>query len=220
LINAVIFDMDGVLVDSEPFWRRAKVNAVARFGGTITEADAYRSTGLRIDEIAEFWIRNCQLDPGCGEQLANAILDEVIGQIEAKGQLLPGVRDALQWLSGTDLKIGLASSSPMKLIDAVLRIFELDDYFSVRVSAEKLAFGKPHPQVYLEAASRLGVAPVDCLAIEDSVNGLIAAKAAKMTAICVPEPGQETNPRFGIADIKLVSLNEFISPEVRDLLGH
>lgn len=219
MINAVIFDMDGVLVDSEPLWRQAKINAVARFGGNITEEQTYESTGLRIDEIAAHWIRRCDLDPNCQAELADAILSAVIEQIKQKGTLLPGVRDTLEWLSSqTELKIGLASSSPYRLIEAVLEIFELEKYFLHYVSAEKLPFGKPHPQVYLEAATLLETPAHECLAIEDSVNGLIAAKAARMTAICVPEPGQESNPRFGIADIRLASLNEFLSPEVLSVL--
>lgn len=218
MINAVIFDMDGVIVDSEPFWRQAKVNAVARFGGSITEQQTYQSTGLRIDEIAEHWIRHCNLDPDCKQPLCDAILDEVIKQIRSKGKLLPGVRESLQWLATSDLKVGLASSSPSRLITAVLDIFELKQYFSVQVSAEHLPFGKPHPQVYLEAAGQLNVAPHHCLAIEDSVNGLLAAKAAKMVGVCVPEPGQENNPSFGIANYKLASLNEFISPVFGELL--
>ncbi len=220
MIETVIFDMDGVLVDSEPLWRQAKVNAVARFGGTITEQLAYQSTGLRIDEIANHWIRYCDLDPNCAKALADAILDEVIVQIQSKGALLPGVLTSLQWLSQTDLNIGLASSSPLRLIEAVLETFDIKKYFSVYVSAEHLTHGKPHPQVYLDAAEKLATEPHSCLAIEDSVNGLIAAKAAKMTAICVPEPGQESNPRFGIADIKLTSLEEFVtSSQVKEVLG-
>ncbi len=219
MIETVIFDMDGVLVDSEPFWRKAKVNAVARFGGTITEQLAYQSTGLRIDEIANYWIRYCGLDPACSADLADAILDEVIGQIKSNGTLLPGVRESLEWLAETDLKVGLASSSPLRLIEAVLETFGLGKYFSVYVSAEHLTYGKPHPQVYLDAAQKLETEPHHCLAIEDSVNGLIAAKSARMTAICVPEPGQETNPRFGIADIRLASLEEFVtSAEVQKTL--
>lgn len=220
LIETIIFDMDGVLVDSEPFWRKAKVNAVARFGGQITEQLAYQSTGLRIDEIANYWIRYCNLDPKCAPDLADAILTEVIGQIKTHGQLLPGVKESLGILAKTGLKIGLASSSPLRLIEAVLETFEIGKYFSVYVSAEHLPYGKPHPQVYMDAAVKLNTEPHNCLAIEDSVNGLIAAKAAGMTAICVPEPGQEMNPRFGIADIKLTSLEDFSnSKEVVKLLG-
>ena len=218
MIDAIIFDMDGVIVDSEPFWRQAKINAVARFGGSITEQQTYQSSGLRIDEIAEHWIGHCDLDPACKQPLCDAILDEVIKQIKGNGKLLPGVRESLQWLATTDLKVGLASSSPSRLIAAVLDIFELKQFFSVQVSAENLPFGKPHPQVYLEAASQLKAAPHNCLAIEDSVNGLLAAKAAKMTGVCIPEPGQENNPSFGIADYKLASLTEFISPVFSELL--
>lgn len=220
MIDTIIFDMDGVLVDSEPFWRKAKVNAVARFGGQITEQLAYQSTGLRIDEIANYWIRYCGLNPNCAADLADAIVSEVIGQIKSHGQLLPGVQQSLDLVARAGLKIGLASSSPQRLIEAVLETFGIGKYFSVYVSAEHLPYGKPHPQVYLDAAIQLGTEPYNCVAIEDSVNGLIAAKAAGMTAICVPEPGQEANPRFGIADIKLTSLEDFSSSrEVLKLLG-
>ncbi|WP_372883232.1 hexitol phosphatase HxpB [Psychromonas sp.] len=218
MIKAIIFDMDGVIVDSEPFWRQAKVNAVARFGGNITLQQTYQSTGLRIDEIAQHWIRHCGLDPACQQALCDTILDEVIEQIKHNGKLLPGVLESLQWLATTELKVGLASSSPSRLIAAVLDIFDLNQYISIKVSAEHLLLGKPHPQVYLEAANQLGIAAQQCLAIEDSVNGLLAAKAARMVGVCVPEPGQENNPSFGIADYKFTSLEEFISPTISKLL--
>jgi len=220
VIKAIIFDMDGVIVDSEPFWRQAKINAVARFGGHITEAQTYQSKGLRVDEIAEYWIRHCNLAPSCKQPLSDAILDEVIQQIKTRGELLPGVRETLQWLAASTLKVGLASSSPSRLIAAVLDIFKINQHFSVQVSAEHLLFGKPHPAVYLEAAKQLNIAPQQCLAIEDSVYGLLAAKAARMVGVCIPEPGQENNPSFGIADYKLSSLHEFISPAISKLLAH
>lgn len=219
MIEAVIFDMDGVIVDSEPLWLQAKREAGARFGFTVTEEDGAQTVGLRIDEISQRWVRTKGLDPACADALTDAMIGQVIAQLRQLDEPMAGVRDTLHRLGRTSLKVGLASSSPLRLIDAVLERFGLADHFQVRVSAEHLPLGKPHPQVYLEAAAALGVLPQHCLAIEDSVNGVIAAKAAQMTALCVPEPALYRDQRFGIADFRLPSLADFDCPQLRRLLG-
>ena len=112
--------------------------------------------------------------------------------------------------------MGLASASPLHMLEKVLTMFDLRDSFDALASAEKLPYSKPHPQVYLDCAAKLGVDPLTCVALEDSVNGMIASKAARMRSIVVPAPEAQNDPRFVLANVKLSSLTELTA---RDLLG-
>jgi mannitol-1-/sugar-/sorbitol-6-/2-deoxyglucose-6-phosphatase len=206
LIRAVIFDMDGVLVNSEPLWRRAEIAAFGEVGATLTEDMCLETTGLRIDQVVEHWQRRF----GFGEtNVRQDILARVEALIRAEGQPLPGAREAVQ-NAARKYPIALASSSPYSIIDAVLACFGLRDLFSVIHSADEEPYGKPHPIVFLTTAAKLGVDPVDCLVIEDSLNGVIAAKAARMQCVAVPEEAHRSDPRFAIADRILCSLEELV----------
>jgi sugar-phosphatase len=115
----------------------------------------------------------------------------------------------LQFFKQRHFNIGLASSSPMELIDVVIAKLQISDFIDARTSAESLSYGKPHPQVYLDCAAALDVSPVECLCFEDSFNGLIAAKAARMKCVVVPDRHQQTLPKWAAADLKLSSLQNF-----------
>ena len=207
--QAAIFDMDGLLVDTEPLWRRAEIKVFGRVGVELTEGMTHQTTGLRVDEVVQHWFARLPWTGESREEIADGILEEVTHLIAKEGVLLPGVTDCLEQMRVAGLKIGLASSSPLKLIEAVVEKFGLGAWFGVVESAEKEPFGKPHPAVFLNAARRLEVHPARCLVFEDSVNGLIAAKAARMTCVVVPAAEQFTDVRFGLADLKLRSLQEF-----------
>ena len=129
---------------------------------------------------------------------------------------LAAAREAVAMCKAQGLKIGLASASPLRMLEKVLTMFELRDQFDALASAEGLPFSKPHPQVYLDCAARLGVSPMHCVALEDSVNGMIASKAARMRSIVVPEAENSRDPRFVLADVKLATLE---SLTLSDLLG-
>jgi beta-phosphoglucomutase-like phosphatase (HAD superfamily) len=204
--TAVIFDMDGLLIDSEPLWRRAEIEVLGTVGLCLTQADVIRTTGLRIDDVVAFWYRQRPWATPPPEVVAARIVDRVIELVRAEGVLLPGVVAALDFFAVRGLPLGLASSSPWRLIEAVLDCFGLRARFEVVCSAEGMAHGKPHPAVYLDAARRLGHAPTACLALEDSVPGVLAAKAAGMGCIAVPAAEQRDDPRFERADAVLDSL--------------
>ena len=152
--------------------------------------------------------------PGRDEVTAR-IISRAISLVEESKPLLPGVREAVALCKAQGLKVGLASASPLHMLEKVLIMFELRDSFDALASAEKLPYSKPHPQVYLDCAAKLGVDPLNCVALEDSVNGMIASKAARMRSIVVPAEEGRHDPRFALADVKLISLAELTAHHLR-----
>jgi len=216
-LKAVIFDMDGVLVDSEPFWRRAQVRIFGDVGLSLTPGDTDQTMGVRIDEVVQFWFDR---HPWTGVDLSDvseAIVDEVIRLVRLEGKRMHGVTETLVLLKSLGLRVGLATSSSERLIDAVLSALRLEDAFSVRCSAADEKFGKPHPAVFLTAAARLGIDPHRCIVIEDSVFGVQAGKAAGMTVVAVPAPHQFNEAGFDEADVKLATLADFSRETIDEL---
>nr|WP_314265949.1 hexitol phosphatase HxpB [uncultured Moellerella sp.] len=209
VIQAAIFDMDGLLIDSEPFWAQAAIEVFAELGLDLSIKEQLPDTlGLRIDHVVELWY---QASPWIGDtqqEVTQRIIDRVISLVEESRPLLPGVKEALELCQSMGLKIALASASPLYMLERVLELFEIRHYFSAVISAAELKQSKPHPEVYLNAASALGVQAIHCVSLEDSFNGMIAAKAARMRSIVVPDQHYFNDPRWAIADIKLASLHE------------
>lgn len=216
-MKAVIFDMDGVILDSEPFWQQAEVEVFNHHGIPVTYEMAASTMGWRIDLVASHWLERYE-SKATVEQLANEILARVGELVSKKGEALPGLANAIECIQKHQIPLGLATSSAMRLAELVLNRLGLTDAFDAVFSAEQLEFGKPHPQVYLDCASALGSAPEHCVAIEDSVTGLISAKSARMKAIAIPAAEFAQKPGYGIADLKLSSLSE-ITDEVLIELG-
>ncbi len=208
MLSAVIFDMDGLLLDSEPFWRQTVVAVFNHYGASLTERDCLQTTGLRIDEVVTYWQQTIALTAPFG-QIQAEILDGMETILSTQAKPLPGVFDAITLCKEAGFKVGLASSSPLRLINAALTSLNLTEHFDVICSAESEAYGKPHPAVYLTAANELATPPQQCLAIEDSFTGLLAAKSAQMKTMVVPESQGYSDPRFIIADHKLNSLEQF-----------
>ena len=201
-----MFDMDGVLLDSEPIWRAVERDVFGRLGIHVTDDDLRQTMGVRIADVVARWNRRHPWpEPSVGE-VADTVVERVALAIEESGELHPGVREAIEGFERAGVRLALASSSPMRLIRAVLRMGRLEDRFQVTVTAEDDERGKPHPDVYLRAAAELGVAPERCLAIEDSINGVKSAKAAGMVCVAVPAPDNEAS--FDEADLVLGSLEE------------
>lgn len=209
VIEGVIYDMDGVIVDSEPLWKRAMIEVWARVGLAITEDDCRETQGLRIDEVARVWAGRHGWSPRATEEVAAATVGRVVDLIRTESGLLPGVAESLRFFEDRGVPCAIASSSDLVLIDAVVDSFGLRGCFGPLVSAEHEDYGKPHPGVYLSAAQRLGVEASRCLAIEDSPNGVISAKAARMRVLCVPDPALRDDPRVGVADVVVDSMAHF-----------
>lgn len=206
---AVIFDMDGVLIDSEPFWRQAEMQIFPKVGVHLSEEDCRSTAGLRIHEVVEHWHRKFPWNGISTNQIAGEIIQELIRLIHIQGEVLPGVFQAVDQCQLAGIPIALATSSPVAIMDAVLSRLQIRDRFQATLSAEGMTHAKPHPEIFLKAAESLHVSPLDCLVIEDTVNGIIAAKAARMAVCAVPDKAAFNEPRFSLADYKLSSLSEF-----------
>ncbi|MBY5992148.1 hexitol phosphatase HxpB [Ferrimonas balearica] len=205
-LKAVIFDMDGVLIDSEPYWQQAELQVFSELGVPLTFEDTLKTQGLRIDKVVEYWYWRHPWDGPGIDSTSDEILTRVATLVAEQGEALAGVHSAIAAIRSQGLALGLATSSPSRLIAAVLARLGLTDTFDATLSAEHLPHGKPHPQVYLDAAAALGVAATECLAIEDSFNGLLSAKSAQMRALAIPDAHHQDDPRFVIADHRLPSL--------------
>ena len=207
-LNTFIFDMDGVIIDSEPFWRQAQIDILSKYNTTITVTDCIEHTmGKRIDDVALTWcqLHSLKVSPKLLEQ---EIITAVANLISTKGNSKTGLYELLDFLKENNFQIALATSSSLPIITAVFNRLSIAHYFDVVCSADDEIYGKPHPAVYLKVAKKLSVKPTNCLVLEDSVTGLIAAKAAAMKTIVIPE--DKTDPRFSLADLVLISMLEII----------
>lgn len=217
MIAAVIFDMDGLLVDSEPYWRIAETKIFGNLSVAPAEADFEKMMGRQINEVIQYWY---QMHPWENYSLAHTqkqILSEVEKLVIENSVLLPGVLEIISFLKNKNISIALASSSPTSLINGIIKHFGIFDQFEIICSAEFEKFGKPHPAVFLTTAKLLKVNAESCLVLEDSYNGVLAAKAAQMKCIAVPCKEHFSQTRFDIADLKLNSLQEF-SPHHWEIL--
>lgn len=209
LLTTAIFDMDGLLIDSEPLWQEAGLEEMSRFGIQLTDVQYHASTGLRTPEWVDHWFHYFQIDLSHAPSTIRNIEDNALLKIKARGKALEGVEPILQFFRSKGFKIGLASSSPMRLIREVVSMLGIEKYLDQLTSAEGLPYGKPHPQVFIECAQQLHSKPNQCVVFEDSFNGMIAAKAAKMKCVVIPAPQVHEWMRWHAADAKLNSLLQF-----------
>jgi mannitol-1-/sugar-/sorbitol-6-/2-deoxyglucose-6-phosphatase len=206
--SASIFDMDGLLIDSEVLWHEAEIEILGALGVPLS-ADGCRTTkGMFVNEVTRHWFARYPWAGPTPDEVAVTIVDRVIALIVSKGTLKPGAEHAIDLCVGRELPLAVASSSEYRLIEAALGHFGLRRHFTVIHSAEEEQYGKPHPAVFLSAATRLGVPRKECLVWEDAPAGVLAAKAASMACVAVPEPGQGDDPAFGLADLVVDSLLE------------
>lgn len=206
--KAVIFDMDGLLIDSEPLWQEAGSETLHEFGVELSDEQYYSSTGLRTEEWIEHWFNYFNLSMEQAPAAIDTIIQKAMEKIGTRGAIFPGVEIILGFFKEKNFKIAIATSSPLSLVEVVLKKLNPDFAFDVITSAEKLPFGKPHPQVYLDCASALNINPSNCIAFEDSFNGMIAAKAAKMKCVVVPATADYHHAKWGAADLKLLRIDK------------
>jgi HAD superfamily hydrolase (TIGR01509 family) len=214
---AVIFDLDGVLVDSEAVWAQARRELVQETGGTWCE-DAQRAMmGMSSVE----WSRYMREELGVplrAEEISARVLERVEGRLRERLPLIRGAREAVVTLAG-HWPLAIASSANRSIIALALELAGLTDCFQATVSSEEVPHGKPSPDVYLEAARRIARAAADCVVVEDSANGLRAGATAGMRVIAIPSrafpPGEEA---LQSADVVLSSIVQ-LRPEVVAALG-
>ncbi len=208
-ISAVIFDMDGLLIDSEPLWDQAMVDIFALVGFKFGSKEFRQVQGMRIDLIVDYWYEKRAWSGYSTDELTELILVRVIELIEERGIARVGALDTINFFRERGIPLGVASSSPCRVIEANIRALGAEGCFDVICSAESERYGKPHPAVYIKTADLLTVPRRECLVFEDSILGLIAAKAAEMTCICVPDEDVQEDKRLGIADYVLPTLVDF-----------
>ncbi len=209
MVDAVIFDMDGLLIDSEPFWRRAQAYAFGTVGLNLTEDDMRHTMGRRIDEVVAYWYHERPWQGATQKDIEALIVDKVISLVKSEGVPLPGVMNVIELFRTKSIPMAIASSSSGEIIQAVVDKLQIRDYFSQLYSAEHETHGKPHPGVYITTAAMLGVPAHRCLALEDSPTGVLSAKAAKMKCVAVPAPENKNHNYIRIADAVIGSLEEF-----------
>jgi mannitol-1-/sugar-/sorbitol-6-/2-deoxyglucose-6-phosphatase len=215
---ASIFDMDGLLIDSEILWHEAEIEILGDLGVPLA-ADGCRTTkGMFVGEVTEFWHGRYPWAGPTPVEVAVTIVDRVIALLLAKGELKPGAEHAIALCAARGLPLAVASSSQYRLVEAALDHFDLRRHFALIHSAEDEEHGKPHPAVFLTAARMLGADPRRCLVWEDAPAGVLAAAASSMACIAVPERGEEGHPAFGLADLVLGSLLEMDDARWNDLV--
>lgn len=211
MLDAVVFDLDGVLIDSEAVWDAAREELVRERGGRWHDGAQRDMMGMSSPE----WSRYLHEELGLAES-PEELNDEVVRRMAARYRerlpLVPGAAAAVERLAAR-WPLGLASSSNRPLIDLALGLSGLDRHFRVTVSSEEVGRGKPSPDVYLEAVRRLGVEPARAAAVEDSHNGILSAKAAGMRVIALPNPAFPPRAEaLAAADVVLRAIDE-LTPE-------
>ena len=183
--KAVIFDMDGVIIDSEGLWRQAQKEALAGWRAEVSDEECESLTkGKRLDEIVRTWCEHCRLeaDPALIEA---AIRLRIIELISREGKAIEGVYDVMTYVREAGYRIALATSSSYEIVHAVLEKLSIGHYFEVICSADDERYGKPHPAVYLSALRKLGLAASQCIVVEDSLSGYRAALSAGLKTLVV-----------------------------------
>jgi HAD superfamily hydrolase (TIGR01509 family) len=206
MTKAVIFDLDGTLVNTEPMYWAAWRKVFQQYDVTLTDEDLHSLMGRQPIESAQLLATRFGLDADPAA-LSQALVDAAVANPERV--LMAGARTALDLLRSAGIPVAIATSATVAMATASLNGSNLAEYFDIVASAETLPYGKPHPAVFLAAAERLGVEPVDCTVVEDAPNGVIAAKAARMHCIVVPEHYFAEHPALGIADVVLSTLEDF-----------
>ncbi|MEE9213304.1 MAG: HAD family phosphatase [Thermodesulfobacteriota bacterium] len=215
MIKAVIFDMDGVMVDSEYLWERAETILLSR--RNIEYNDQYRDqiVGLNQNDSGKLLIETFSLNESI-EKVISERIDILFELYDNQLKLNTGLINLLEKLKINNFLLAVASSSPKKVVRYVVDKFKLSNYFHAIISGDNAAEGKPHPEIYLKTAQELSTAPKSCVAIEDSINGLISAKEAGMYCIAVPDKRLSQN-LFKKADMILCSLDEITISTIKNI---
>ena len=200
--------MDGILIDSERHWQLTERAIFAALGIELTDALLVQTRGLRTEEMVAHWSSRYPLDGVNPQRLMETYDRQMVETMKREVPLMEGARELIGMFRDMGLPVALATCSTQAHIDAVMEKHGLRESFDLLVSAEKMP-GKPHPEVFLRTSALLKADPTRCLVFEDSFFGLIAAKAARMKVVAMPDPSEYDQERFGAADLKIRSLSDF-----------
>ncbi|MDI9358866.1 MAG: hexitol phosphatase HxpB [Phycisphaerales bacterium] len=210
-LTTAIFDVDGLMINSEPLWLKVTIDKLEENGLTFTHQELMHLSGIRNDQFVKhaFDTYNIKKDAQFYKKLSVLITEEVACLLDTS-MIMPGVQSLIKNFYKKQFKIGIASAAPVSYIERVMHLLDIAQYISIVESAEYLEHSKPHPQVYLNCAKKMGVLPKNCIAFEDSHAGLLSAKAAGMIAVVVPAPWQyHDSEKWLTADLKLSALTQF-----------
>ena len=208
MIKAVIFDMDGTLIDSQPIWYQVSTDFFQKNGFPVTMDDMIKLTGSPVAKLVDYVLQAYGQKDKERAQLITGLMDYAVSEILAAKPLLPNVKDVLAQLKQQGIKMAVASASPRNMLQGIVDSCGIAEYFDYLASAEELDYNKPHPAVYLHAAQQLGVNPTECFAVEDSVLGMISGKAASMKTVVIPAQAEWDDSRWALADFKLANIAE------------
>lgn len=209
MIKAVFFDLDGTLIDSEPFWIDSQIQSFSEVGITLTPELLKQTRGLRVNQVVEHWSKQFEMTDADARFLEKDIYRRMNDIIHREHAVMPGAEDAITLVQDMNKKCAVVSQSSLVYIQRAVEEFGVDTQSILLQSAENEEYGKPHPAVYLRAAKKLKVDPAHCLVVEDSINGVIAAKAAQMRCIAIPNGDMKDDPSFQVADMILDNLADF-----------
>ena len=213
-IKAAIFDMDGLLIDSEPIWADTAREVMEKVNFKLTHELKLQTTGLSIKLFLEFCYKIQPWNTPTFEELEREILVKAQRNILSYAVAMPGAIEIVKRLKAQGLRLAVASASHMELIEGVLKRLDIIEYFDLWHSGELEEFTKPHPAVYLTTAAKLGLKPEECIAFEDSFTGLRSAHAAGMLTVCVPTAEVFNSTKFDLAHYKIPSLDQFVFEEM------
>jgi sugar-phosphatase len=214
MIKAVIFDMDGVIVDSEQIWDDAEKHVFSSYGIDITESDQLNTRNMNMQQVSQYWSQKART-PFSLEESEQSVIQRVCQQIQKTPVAMQGALNLLKQIHTMNFPIGLATNAPKPVCHTVLQCLQIETYFSSVQTADDVKNTKPHPEIYLKSADNLKVEPKHCLVFEDSPNGVKAAHAAGMKVIYVnPHRIAETSILSNIHSA-ICSLEQFSWPEQR-----
>ena len=216
--KAAIFDMDGLLVDTEQYWGRVEIEVFNSVGIHLTEEQIRATVGISIKDIIKLRANESPSIEFDADETIERLHAAMVKHIQEDCEFMPGALAAIDTCIAAGLKTAIASASHPVLVEAVISRFDLTDRISLYCSSWGEKRSKPAPDVFLTTAKKLGEEPSSCLVFEDSIAGVQAARAAKMKCIAVPDPVMFDDPRYDIADVKLHSLTEFDSTILRSLM--
>ncbi len=208
-IKTVIFDLDGLLINSEPIWHEATNRIFSLYNIELSTEDLIHTTGLRSIDLVTWYFKKYNIASTEIKVASDKIIELFIDLMPHRDLKIEGAQEIVDFFYVQQFKVGIASSSPLKIIQAAVDMLHIRKYLSSIQSGEHLLYSKPHPQIYLDTAKDLLADPVDCLCFEDSVYGMIASKSARMKCVVVVKEQQQSHLSWGIADLKICKLIDF-----------